>query len=109
MFKLPICPHCGTIYRYGEVKNTVKHKTIKCYHCGKSFSVGKKKTVLFFAILIAAAAGINIFELYVSPELNFLFLAATNTILLIIGILLIPFFITYKNNDSKTKAKKPKK
>lgn len=26
MFKLPVCPHCGTIYRYKDVKKELEKK-----------------------------------------------------------------------------------
>lgn len=109
MFKLPICPHCSTIYRYGEVKNSVKDKTKTCYHCGKTFAVSKKGAVLLFVVLIAAASAINVLELYITPSLNFLVLAATNIILLIIGIVLIPFFVKFKKINGKADKNKNKK
>ena len=52
MLKLPVCPHCHTIYRYGDVKKTLYEKNHKCYHCNKIFIISKIR-ILFLFIIIA--------------------------------------------------------
>ncbi len=102
MFKLPVCPYCSTIYRYNDVKKTISEKKHTCYHCKKDFIVSKKQIFILLLIIILLASVLNIFELYVMPSLNIALLIGTNIIVVLIGILFIPFFIKFKKcNDSK--------
>ncbi len=101
MFKLPVCPHCSTIYRYSEVKKTAFKKKQICYHCKKEFNISKKGIIVLALLVICAAAALNLAQLYITPSLSLLFLLATNIILVAVGALLIPFFITYKGSNKK--------
>lgn len=106
MLKLPTCPYCNTIYRYGEVSKTKTEKTHICYNCKKEFKVSKKGIIVLLLLVIVIATIINVFQLYITPSLNILLLLATNVILVLTGILLIPFFIEYKKLKSDKKNKK---
>lgn len=111
MLKLPVCPHCHTIYRYGEVKKTLYEKNHKCYHCNKIFEISKIRILILFLIIALIAAIFNVFELYMMAGINFIALIVTNIIIITAGILLIPFCIRFKRyNDfsDKTNRKKSK-
>ena len=96
MFKLPVCPHCKTIYRYKDVKKESVKKECTCYHCGKKFRVSKKKILILFLIIALITAIFDFFELYVMTGTNFITLMITNIIALTIGVFLIPFFVRFE-------------
>lgn len=102
MLKLPVCPYCNTIYRYDEVKKSTSKKSKICYHCNKEFKISKKRIIILFIFVVLVAAAINVAQLYITPTLNVLLLIVTNILLIIIGILLIPFFISYKQVKNDT-------
>ena len=98
MFRLPVCPHCNTVYRYKEVKENNRKKVIKCYHCKKEFRNSRKGLVVLALMVCLIAAVINIILLNSSSEnsLNIVPIAIISVTAVIIGMLLIPFFISYK-------------
>ncbi len=99
MLNLPTCPHCNTIYRYGDVRKSLGKSEIKCYHCKKNFKVSKIKIIVLFLLIALITAILNIFQLYMIEGLTFIGLMITNIVTVTIGIFLIPYFITYKKSD----------
>ena len=98
MFKLPVCPHCKTVYSYKEVKDNNKKKVIQCYHCKKDFYNGRAGITVLALIVVAVAAAVNVFILNITSD-NFLSvipITVVSVIAVIIGMLLVPFFIKYK-------------
>ena len=106
MFRLPICPHCGTVYHYKEVRNAVKKKENTCYHCEKKF-----RARLFPGILIAAVIPItlsillNLVMLNRMQEMQLLPLFAVTLAFLLIIYLIIPFFVSFKKNEKNDNKK----
>lgn len=94
MPKLPVCPHCHTIYRYGDVRKLVFKKEHTCYHCDKKFSVSRKNIFILFLIIALITAIFNLLELYVMTA-DFTALMITNVITLSVGVILIPFFVRF--------------
>lgn len=105
MFRLPVCPHCKTIFRYADVKKTMLNRKQVCYHCNKQFKISKIKILILFLIIALFCAIINVFQLYMIENLSFIGLIVTNIIIVTIGVFLIPFFISYKSMD-KSKPEK---
>lgn len=99
MSKLPTCPYCNTIYRYGDVRKSLGTSKIKCYHCKKKFKVSKIKILILFLIIAFITAILNIFQLCLIEGLTFVGLMITNTIAVTIGLFFIPYFIAYKKSD----------
>ena len=106
MFRLPICPHCGTVDHYKEVRNAVKKKENTCYHCGEKF-----RARLFPGILIAAVIPItlsillNLVMLNRMQEMQLLPLFAVTLAFLLIIYLIIPFFVSFKKNEKNDNKK----
>lgn len=97
MFKLPVCPHCGTIFRYGDVNKLLYKKNVECYHCGKKFKVSRIKILILFLIIALITAIFDVFELYVIGNVTFLTLMITNIVIVFVGVLLMPFFVRFKS------------
>lgn len=98
MFKLPTCPHCNTIYRYGDVKKTINEKSHKCYNCKKDFKVSKKGLLVLLLLLIIFEITVNLLELNIFVNINFIALTVTNIVVIIAFLAFIPFFISYKKD-----------
>lgn len=96
MFKLPVCPHCKTIYRYKDVKKEAVKKEFKCYHCGKKFRVSKKKILILFLIIALITAIFDVLALCMIAGTSFIGLMILNIIAVTAGFFLIPYFIEFK-------------
>lgn len=103
MFRLPTCPYCKTIYRYGDVKKTIKQKNQKCYHCGKNIRISRKGLIVWFVLLIFAGAVINLVELNLFKNINFVALTVTNIVTILVFLLFTPFFVGYKTAENTDK------
>lgn len=105
MLKLPICPHCHTVYTYGEVKKIVKEKSHTCYHCKKKFKAVKKPCILLVFILLVIAVAVNVGVLYMTPSLNFYVLVGINVVFVLLFIVLYPLFVSFKDIKKRKKNK----
>lgn len=96
MFKLPVCPHCKTIFRYKDVKKEAVKKECTCYHCGKKFRVSKKKILILFLIIALITAIFDVLALYMIADTSFIGLMILNIIAVTAGFFLIPYFTEFK-------------
>ena len=96
MFKLPVCPHCKTIFRYKDVKKEAVKKECTCYHCGKKFRVSKKKILILFLIISLITAIFDVLALYMIAGTSFIGLMILNIIAVTAGFFLIPYFTEFK-------------
>lgn len=107
MFRLPVCPHCGTVYRYKDTKNAIRKKDNICYHCQKEF-----RARIFPGIIVGAALplviciAINIFMLSRMKEAQLLPLFAVTLVFLLIVYLIIPFFTSFRKTEKDEKNNK---
>ena len=106
MFRLPICPHCGTVYHYKEVRNAVKKKENTCYHCEKKFRARLFPGILIAAVIpIALSILLNLVMLNRMQEMQLLPLFAVTLAFLLIIYLIIPFFVSFKKNEKNDNKK----
>ena len=106
MFRLPICPHCGTVYHYKEVRNAVKKKENTCYHCEKKFRARLFPGILIAAVIpIALSILLNLVMLNRMQEMQLLPLFAVTLVFLLIIYLIIPFFVSFKKNEKNENKK----
>lgn len=97
MIKLPVCPHCNSVYYYKEVNKLSGYKKIECRNCGKVFEVSKLKSRIIFSLIY--------FVLLIL--LNVLFLAVFNAggfvcifitfALICLYVFLLPYTVKFKN------------
>ncbi len=112
MFKLPVCPHCRTVYRYKDTKNAILKKDTECYHCHQQFRIKLFPYVLIeAAVLIAVCIGVNLLILSRLSSFDLFPLFAVTIGILLIVIVLIPFFTHFikVDKDQKKSQKKRKK
>ena len=106
MFKLPVCPHCGTVYRYKDTVKELRKKDNECYHCHKEFKAKFFPYCLVEAIvLIAACIGMNLLILSRLSNLNPIPLFAVTLVFILLIIVLIPFFTRFKKTEDLKKKK----
>lgn len=97
MFKLPVCPYCHTVYRYGDVKNN-KENIIKCYHCKNKFKQSKIKGFLILGLILTVSAvtlNIIILNLTASFITSIVPVIAVSIAAVILFMILSPFFTGY--------------
>ncbi|MGN1131282.1 MAG: hypothetical protein ACI4RL_00130 [Ruminococcus sp.] len=102
MLKKPVCPHCRAIYEYSEINNQRNNEEIKCHNCKKIFTV--KKTggyILLMSMAVLFAIAFNIFLLTVINIKGVITLFVSAVLIIIVALLLRPFFVRYKKPEGK--------
>lgn len=103
MFRLPVCPHCGTVYRYRDTKNAQKQKVNTCYHCKKKFRAKLLPYVAVEALVLTVICiGFNLLLLSRMEELNLFVLFASTAVFLLLIYLLFPFFMKFIKIEEKS-------
>ena len=97
MFKKPVCPHCKAIYDYKEINNQKNNEKIKCHNCKKYFTVKKiGGYIILMTMAVLFAIVFNIFLLTVIKIKGIIPLFISAVLIIIIALLLRPFFVKYK-------------
>lgn len=110
MFHLPVCPHCGTVYRYKDTRQAIKNKDNTCYHCQKRFRARLFPTILVGAIIpLVLCIAINIFLLTRMTNLQLLPLFVVTLGFLLIIYIIIPFFTKFKKIEEESNEKSQRK
>lgn len=110
MFHLPVCPHCGTVYRYKDTRQAIKNKDNTCYHCQKRFRARLFPTILVGAIIpLVLCIAINIFLLTRMTNLQLLPLFVVTLGFLLIIYIIIPFFTKFKKIEEESNEKSHQK
>lgn len=107
MFKLPVCPHCGTVYRYKDTVKAIRCRENECYHCRKKFKARFFPDILA-AVIIASvvSVGMNLLILSRLTSFNLTPLFAVTIGLLLVVVLTIPFFTRFKKIEEAPKYPK---
>ena len=104
MFRLPVCPHCGTVYRYRDTRKAIRNKENTCYHCQKKFRARIFPYIIVGAVLpLALCIAVNIFLLTRMKDLQLIPLFAVTLAAILIIYLIIPFFTKFKKSEEKEK------
>lgn len=110
MFRLPLCPHCKTVYHYKDTRKTLKKKHCTCYHCKKDFSAGIFPGILVIGgIILILSILTNIFLLSRMKNLNLIELFISTILFLGLLYILIPFFVSFKKEPEDKKTNKKSK
>ena len=96
MFKLPVCPHCQTIYRYGDVRKNLNTKIHTCYHCKKKFKTSFSGLWLLLLFIVAVGITVNLIEITIFASTNVIALLVTNIVLILFFLLFVPFFTKFR-------------
>ncbi len=109
MFKMPVCPYCHTVYRYGDVRKNKNKKIIECYHCKKYFNQKKYLGYAVLAvILVFIAVVINLIILNLTADFltSIIPLIIVSVSAVIIFMIFNPFFVSYKKTKDNIKNEK---
>lgn len=102
ILRLPICPYCHALTRYGDVKRTTHNKIIKCHNCKKNYQVSYLKgRIILILIVSIALIVINIFLLKQTAGITLPFLAIGDAIVILVAVFLFPFTVKYKELPKK--------
>ncbi|MCQ2514557.1 MAG: hypothetical protein MJ089_05660 [Ruminococcus sp.] len=94
--KLPVCPYCHTVYRYGDVKGELSKKKHNCYNCKNKFKISVKAVVMLFVVIEIICAFTDIGELFLIKSISFPAIMITNIVINLVGIILIPYFVVFR-------------
>ena len=88
-----VCPHCKTIYRYGDLNGLKFKKQTECYRCRKPIQV--KKTGVWWLLLemLIIYALLNVILLGFVQGLSFLALFIINIIPAAAAAVLLPLYL----------------
>lgn len=102
ILRLPVCPYCHAVTRYGDVRRTTHNKIIKCHHCGKNYRVSYLTgRIILISIVSAALIIINIFLLKQTTGITIPFLAISDAIIVLAAVFVFPFTVRYKELPKK--------
>lgn len=104
MFKLPVCPHCKTVYHYRDTKNAVKQKEIECYHCQKKIKAGIFPDILVSGVILLLLCILtNLLMLSRMNTLNLYLLFIVTLLYIMLFILTVPFFVRFRKDGKDEK------
>lgn len=88
-----VCPHCKTVYRYGDLNGLKLKKQTVCYHCHKTIQI--KKTGVWWLLLemLIIYALLNVILLGFVQGLSFLALFFINIIPAAAAAVLLPLYL----------------
>lgn len=116
MFKLPVCPHCGTVYRYKDVRKvwgedirntyrTMDHNKAHkhtCYHCHKEFRAsGFPGIIVLILLWIIVNMGTLLLMLSRMTQLNIVLMFTVTLVYMALVVVLLPFFVTFRKIEKK--------
>jgi CXXC-20-CXXC protein len=99
---MKVCPHCGTVYRYGDLFRMMKQSFGKdkeevCYHCKKVMKISLlPKIIPAAALWLALSVGTNIALLSGMKELNIAVMMIVTVIYLAAFVLIVPLCMKLK-------------
>lgn len=107
MLKLPVCPYCKAVYRYGDVRNLKNKKNERCHHCKRSFRVSVLKgRVVLISCAAALLIVINLLLINIIEGLTILGCFVITAILIAGCLLLFPYTVRfYEIEGERNKAK----
>lgn len=102
MLKLPLCPYCKAIYRYGDVKRITHNKGCECHNCKRKFSVsyikGRIIIILITAVILIA---LNLLLLNFVNGVNIIACLIINALFIGLAVILFPFTVSFKKIDGE--------
>lgn len=108
--KLPVCPYCNAIYRYGEVKNLSKYKNVKCRHCKKIFKVSyKKRRAVYLTVFCIFLILLNILFYNIFRNMTIYISLSITVLLLCIAFFLLPYTVKFLKSDINKRIEKEEK
>ena len=94
--KQSVCPHCGTIYRYSDLKPLKWKKQTDCYHCGKKIRISKKSICILALELLLIYVLINAIAINVLHTVMLLPLFIMNVVPAVAAVIIVPFYLELK-------------
>lgn len=102
MLKLPVCPHCGAIYHYGEVRKLSKYKYIECRHCQKEFTVYTTKgKLLLLSIACLLLITLNVLLLWVFQGFTIYHCIGITLVICAVLLCFLPYTVKFKREKKK--------
>ncbi len=88
-----VCPHCKTVYRYGDLNAIKFKKQTVCYHCRKTIHVKKAGVWWLLLEMLILYALLNVILLGFVQGLSLLALFIINIIPAAAAVVLLPLYL----------------
>ena len=88
-----VCPHCKTVYRYGDLNGLKFKKQTVCYHCHKTIQIKKTGVWGLLLEMLIIYALLNVILLGFVQGLSFLALFFINIIPAAAAAVLLPLYL----------------
>ena len=91
--KQSVCPHCGAIYRYTDMKGLMWKKQAACYHCHREFAVKRRGIMILTLEMLAVYALLNLILIGAVRGVSLIGMFIINMIPALAAILLMPAYV----------------
>lgn len=103
--KLPLCPYCKAIYRYGDVKRVTHNKSCECHNCKRKFSVSYiKGRIIIILITTVILIALNLLLFNFVNGVTVIACLIINALFISLAVILFPFTVRFKKLDGEEKA-----
>ena len=103
MYKLPLCPYCGSRFLYGQVRDAAKKTSLQCGYCKRTITVAyKKHRNRHFLLSILVMILVNIGTLAILSNTDSLvlpYVLVLTVIMVCISYYLLPYTVHFTKPD----------
>lgn len=103
MYKLPLCPYCGSRFLYGQVRDAAKKPSLQCGYCKRTIAVKYKKyrnRHFLISALVMVLINIGMLALLSMTDATVLpYLLVLTVIMVCVAYLLLPYTVRFVKPD----------
>lgn len=104
MLKLPVCPYCKAIYRYGDIKNLKKKKECVCHNCKRKFEVSYLKgRIIILSVVAVLLIAINLLMFNFLDSITITGCLILTATFITVTFLLFPFTVRFRKIPGEEK------
>jgi uncharacterized protein (DUF983 family) len=103
MYKLPLCPYCGSRFLYGQVRDAANKPSLQCGYCKRTITVEYKKyrnRHFLISALVMVLINIGMLALLSMTDATVLpYLLVLTVIMVCVAYLLLPYTVRFVKPD----------
>lgn len=110
MYKLPLCPYCGSRFLYGQVRAAAKKPSLQCGYCSRTITVEYKKyrnRHFLISALVMVLVNIAVLAILSNTDAHVLpYLLVLTVIMVCISYGLLPYTVRFTKPDRQLERMK---